>query len=249
MLELQELTSTAHKELRIDANSQMTFAASQHLLNIRINEVGQSVCSMPVFLSKEPQQGLWRLSAITSFSPGQSLLVDKDQWLAPYQPTSIQTYPFYFMKSPKEEKAYTIGIDEKNSAFSFEQGLPLFEGIGKASPFLGRIKNLLEGDIQNDINTFHFGQTLAELGLCKAINLLIRYEDESTQKITGLSTINEDKLQTMSAEDLVLLNQKGYLSAIHGMLISILQLNTLIQKNNVKEDLLKIKNIKIEVNK
>lgn len=249
MSELKELTSTQHIKLRVTNNSQVSFAATQHLLNIRVAEVGQSICSMPVFLTKDPQQGLWRLSAVTSFTAGQNLLVNKNQWLAPYQPTSIQTYPFYLMNSPEGNNAYTIGIDETNPVFSQEQGTALFEGAGKASPYLGRIKTLLEADIQNDINTFQFGRLLDELGLCKAINLLVRYEDESTQKITGLTTIDEDKLHSLSAENLMLLNKKGYLTAIHGLLISLLQLNALIQKNNALEHLLKIKNIKIEVNK
>lgn len=246
---LKELTSTQHINLRVTKNSQINFAATQHLLNIRVGEVGQSICSMPVFLTKDPQQGLWRLSAVTSFSAGENLLVKQNQWLAPYQPTSIQTYPFYLMNSPAGDNTYTIGIDETNQAFSQTQGTPLFEGAGKASPYLGHIKKLLEADIQNDINTFQFGRLLEELGLCKPINLLVRYADESTQKITGLTTIDEDKLHALSAENLMLLNKKGYLAAIHALLISMLQLNALIQKNNSNGHLLQIKNIKIEVNK
>lgn len=249
MSTLTELTSHQHSNLHLVEHCQLSYAETLHLLNIRLNEVGQSLCSMPIFLTKDPKQGLWRLSAITSFSLGTNLWVENNKWLAPYQPTSIQTYPFYLMDSPKEQGQYTIGINENSEAFSTTQGNALFNENGKANEHLSHVKQLLEADIQHDINTFHFGRLLNELGLCKTINLLIRYSDNTTQKITGLTTIDEDKLQNLSADNLMLLNKKGYLTAIHGLLLSLLQLNALIQRNNNRNDLPKIQNIKLEVNK
>jgi hypothetical protein len=247
MSELVELSNVKHADFHVTKNCQLDFAASQHLLNIRLIEVGQTVCSLPVFLTKDAHHGLWRLSAISSFNLGHNLLVQNNQWLAPYQPTCIQTYPFHLMKSPKDEQSYTIGIEDQNKGFSKSDGNALFEPTGKASLFLGRIKSLLETDIGNDVNTYQFGKLINELRLCKPINLLIRYQDDSTQKITGLSTVDEDKLRNLSPSQLETLNQKGYLTAIHGMLISILQINALIQKNNALTHLPNIKNIKIEV--
>ncbi|MFT7008887.1 MAG: hypothetical protein ACJAXJ_003430 [Colwellia sp.] len=249
MSELTELDHTKHSDLHVIKNSQINFSATQHLLNIRVTEVGQMVCSLPVFLTKDPQHGLWRLSAVTSFALGHNLLVQNDRWMAPYQPSYIQTYPFYLMNSPREEKTYTIGIDESSEVFSTEDGEALFDNSGKGTEFLSRIKTMLEADIENNINTYKFGKEMDALGLCKPINLLISYADNTTQKITGLTTIDEDKLQYLTAENLFELNKKGYLTPIHGMLISMLQLNGLIQKNNNIEALPKIKNIKLEVTK
>lgn len=249
MSTLTELNNVKHAELYVANNCQLDFAATQHLLNIRVTEVGHAVCNLPVFLTKDTQHGLWRLSAISSFNQGHNLLVHNNQWLAPYQPTVVQTYPFHLMTSSDGKQNYTIGIDEKSQAFSKETGEMIFDKSGKASLYLSRIKLLLEADIENDVKTYQFGQLLNELGLCKPINLLIRYQDDSTQKITGLTTIDEDKLQGLSASNLELLSKKGYLTAIHGMLISILQLNALIQKNNAHPQLPNIKNIKIEVSK
>lgn len=249
MSKLTELNNVKHADLYVANHCQLDFAGTQHLLNIRVTEVGQAVCSFPVFFTKDTQQGLWRLSAISSFNLGHNLFVQNNQWLAPYQLTCMQTYPFHLMASPEDKQGYTIGIDEASSAFSKEQGETIFEQSGKASLYLSRIKLLLEADINNDLKTYQFGQLLNELGLCKSINLLVRYEDDSTQKITGLTTIDEDKFQRLSASNLELLNKKGYLSAIQGMLISILQLNALIQKNNAHAHLPNIKNIKIEVSK
>lgn len=249
MSELTELDHTRHRDFHVIENAQIQYSATQHLLNIQVTEIAQMVCNLPVFLTKDPQHGLWRLSALTSFSVGHNLLIQNNRWLSAYQPSYIQTYPFYLMNSPRDENTYTIGIDEQSDVFSTTQGEALFDSNGKGSEFLTRIKTMLEADIQNSINTYQFGKELETLGLCKSINLLLTYADNNTQKITGLVTLDEDKLQSLSAEQLLTLNKKGYLTQIHGMLISLLQINSLIQNNNDNNALPKIKNIKLEVTK
>lgn len=249
MSELTELDNDRHKDFYVTENSQIIYSATQHLLNIQVTEIGQMICSLPVFLSKDTQHGLWRLSALTSFTLGHNLLVQNHHWLAPYRPSHIQTFPFYLMNTSNNDNNYTIGIDETSNVFSKDNGQALFDRNGNGTEFLNRIKKLLEANIENSINTYKFGKTIDDLGLSKSINLLITYADNTTQKITGLTTIDEDKLQSLSAAQLLELNKKGYLTQIHAMLISLLQLNSLIQKNNDIDTLPTIINIKLEVSK
>ena len=195
------------------------------------------------------QDGALVLSALTSFESQQNMFVKDGQWQSTYQPTAIKTFPFFLMRSKSDEKNYTIGIDEKNQVFSKEHGELLFEGNGKASMHLSRAKVLLEADIQNDIHTFQFGKELEQMGLLKSIDLVVQYQDGTNQSITGLITIDEDKINTLSAEQLHGLNQQGYLVQIHALLISIYQLNSIIQKQNSRIDLPKVAQLKIEVAK
>ncbi len=67
MSELTELDHTRHRDFHVIENAQIQYSATQHLLNIQITEIAQMVCNLPVFLTKDPQHGLWRLSALTSF--------------------------------------------------------------------------------------------------------------------------------------------------------------------------------------
>ena len=87
------------------------------------------------------------------------------------------------------------------------------------------------------------------MGLLKSIDLVVQYQDGTNQSITGLITIDEDKINTLSAEQLHGLNQQGYLVQIHALLISIYQLNSIIQKQNSRIDLPKVAQLKIEVAK
>ncbi len=249
MSELVELSSTQHQGLKVRVNCGVEVAATQQIVKLRVNEVGRAAGNFPIFFTRGAQDGALVLSALTSFESQQNMFVKDGQWQSTYQPTAIKTFPFFLMRSKSDEKNYTIGIDEKNQVFSKEHGELLFEGNGKASMHLSRAKVLLEADIQNDIHTFQFGKELEQMGLLKSIDLVVQYQDGTNQSITGLITIDEDKINTLSAEQLHGLNQQGYLVQIHALLISIYQLNSIIQKQNSHIDLPKVAQLKIEVAK
>jgi hypothetical protein len=249
MSELVELSSTQHQGLKVRVNCGVEVAATQQIVKLRVNEVGRAAGNFPIFFTRGAQDGALVLSALTSFESQQNMFVKDGQWQSTYQPTAIKTFPFFLMRSKSDEKSYTIGIDEKNQVFSKEHGELLFEGNGKASMHLSRAKVLLEADIQNDIHTFQFGKELEQMGLLKSIDLVVQYQDGTNQSITGLITIDEDKINTLSAEQLHGLNQQAYLVQIHALLISIYQLNSIIQKQNSRIDLPKVAQLKIEVAK
>jgi hypothetical protein len=249
MSELVELSSTQHQGLKVRVNCGVEVAATQQIVKLRVNEVGRAAGNFPIFFTRSAQDGALVLSALTSFESQQNMFVKDGQWQSTYQPSAIKTFPFFLMRSKSDEKNYTIGIDEKNQVFSKEHGELLFEENGKASMQLSRAKVLLEADIQNDIHTFQFGKELEQMGLLKSIDLVVQYQDGTNQSITGLITIDEDKINALSAEQLHGLNQQGYLVQIHALLISIYQLNSIIQKQNSHIDLPKVAQLKIEVAK
>ncbi|MDO7084792.1 SapC family protein [Pseudocolwellia sp. AS88] len=249
MKELVEVKSNNHSELKVHLNSAVKFANKLHIMNLRVDEIGKAVSSFPVFFMRDNLNGHLRLSILTSFEANTNVYVENDQWTAVYKPSAMQTYPFYLMRSPNDDKSYTVGIDESNPIFSKTKGDALFDEDKNATPYLHQKTKLLEAELKSDMQSYEFIQCIESLNLIKLIDVKIAYEDGTTQTLKGLSTINEDKLQGLNAEQLFELNKKGYLSAIHAMLVSIYQLNTLIIKNNNFSHLHKIKSIKLEVTK
>jgi len=249
MAELIELNSKQHNNLHVNVNAEIDFASSLHVMNLRVSEVGMAVSSFPVFFTRNAHNGEWGISAMSSFNSNQNLFVENKQWTATYKPSCMRTYPLYLMRSAQDEKNYTIGIDESNAVFSQNEGNALFDKENKATPYLHQMTKLLEADIKNDIQTYEFTKVLESLNLLKAVDLVISYADDTAQSLKGLHTIDEDKLQALSAEQLSELNKKGYLSPIHAMLVSIFQLNLLVNKNNARTDLLAVKNIKLELSR
>lgn len=249
MPELVQLDPVKHGDLQVRKNASVEQAAKQHILNIRAAEIGKAVCSFPVFFVRNNVSGGYVLSSICSFEPEMNLFVEDGQWLADYFPTGLQTFPLVLMADPADEKQATVGIDPENPAFCKEDGIALFEDDDKASVYLSTVTNLLESDIQNDINSFHFVKKIEELGLMRPVNLQVNYHDDSVNTIQGLHTINEERLRALTPEQLESFNQNGYLVSMYAMLTSTFQLNALIKRHNQKGTHKPIKSIKLETAK
>mgnify|MGYP000150328574 FL=1 len=249
MKTLTELTPQQHHDLRITDDCAILFAQQQNIMNLRVTEVSQAACCMPIFYVRNNQNGQWVLTGFTSFEQGSNLFIKQGQWTALHTPANMQTFPFFLMASPDNPHQYTIGIDQTHPAFSNTSGQRIFEANGKASLHLSRVKTLLEADIKNDLRTQEFNQYIHQLGLLRPVTILVHYQDGSTPSLSGLYTIDEDKLQSLDKETLFTLHQKGYLAPIQSLLMSLFQLNALINKHNQLQTLTPIKNIKLEVSK
>ncbi|TRY31944.1 SapC family protein [Aliiglaciecola sp. M165] len=248
MFELVELTSKAHKNFKVVPQSKTLFAQGQQIMSLKVSEVSQAATNLPVIYTRSGHDGGFVLSALTGLTPEQNLFVQDDTWTATFTPSSMQTHPMYLMKSPKEENAYTIGIDENSTAFSTENGEALFDEKGAATLYLSKVKALLEADIKHSIETHQFTQKLDTLGLLKAIDLNIQF-DSGIQRLNGIYVIDEAKFQQLGGEILAELNQLGYLIPINAMLISLYQLNALIRRYNAISQGNQIKQLKMEVAK
>nr|WP_297349939.1 SapC family protein [uncultured Glaciecola sp.] len=248
-LTLVELSSKTHKELKITNNAVIQHIAKQHLMNLRATELGQAATCYPVFATKNTHNGFWTFSALTSFVPNENLFVKNDKFDVIYRPTSTQTFPFYLMKAPAEENAYTIGIIEDQGDFSKTTGEPLFDENSNPTEATKRRAQLLDADVQKDIQTAQFSKTLDDLGLFKHLDMNVQLFDGEPKTIKGLHTIDEDRFQALSIEELDSLRKQGYLMPIHAMLISLLQVNRLITINNENVERARIVEVKMEVAK
>lgn len=246
MRNLTELTQTAHAKLKVKHQAALENAASMHVLNLRVSEVAKTAASLPIFISKHNHDGSRAMSALTSIVPGTNTFVSQGNWQALYQPISVRTYPFYLMKSPKDETSYTIGIFEDSDAFSESMGQELFDESGRASLYLAEQSKLVESSIKEDILTHEFLNEIDAIGLIKSVDLVVQYASGESQVLKGLCTLDEDKIQALEGEQLQKYHQNGYLAAMQGMLSSLFQLNNLVQHNNRVEGMDSIQQIRLE---
>lgn len=247
MAELAKLGSEKHGDLRVKSECGLRIAAEQHVMGLKAPEVAKAACSFPVFLSRVQSTGDLALSAVCGLEPGTNLFVEDNKWTATYLPVMLQTYPLFLMTSQDDERGYTVGINEESDAFSTDDGEALFAEDGKPSIFLSNVTALLEAGIQDDLQTHHFLKSLDEMSLHKPIDILVQFQGGEGQTIKGLSTIDEERLQSLSAAELETLSKKGYLMLIHAMLLSIFQLNALILRQNESSAENKVAQIKLQV--
>lgn len=246
---MSELSNTQHQAIKINPNAGVEYAKTQHLVNLRANEVAKSACDLPIFLARNAHNGSHTISGLTSFSAGQSLFVSNNQWQALYTPVCMQTQPLYLLTREANSSDYFIAIDEQSSAVNTQQGESLFDAKGNPSLYLTAQQKLLESDLKNDYQTYQFTQEIARLGLIKNIDIVLQFEQGEAQTIQGLSTVDEDKLQTLDSDTIANLHKQGYLSVINSMLISLFQLNALVKRHNQHPELMPLKQIKLELSR
>jgi hypothetical protein len=249
MARLTELSSKTHKSLNIVNNAAVRFAAKQHVMALQATEIPQAATCFPVFISRNSTNGQLSISALTSFIPNRNVYVRNDIWEPVFKPSRIQTHPLYLMQSPEDEKRFTIGFDTESGEVSSEAGTPLFTEEGKASESLMEITRLLHNELKLIGQSFTFLKTIEELQLLKAVDMPVQFESGQVDVIQGFYTIDEDRLQTLSTEQFETLRKSGYLMPIHALLISMLQVNALINRHNTLSDVPKINGVKIETRK
>lgn len=251
-----ELTAQTHSQTAVVRNAPLRFAARLHMLNIQVTEISKMIGDLPVFFSRNQTNGQWLISALCSFTPGQNLLVQKEQWLASYQPVSMQTYPLSLLNPKSSQLAIAMDKDVVCLA-NDANAQALYAADGQASAFLRQQTTMLETGLQYEYLSYQFMNTMTELGLIKELDLHVLQQDGRSQIIKGLATVDEDKLQTLAAEQLYQLQQKGYLLTLHAMLLSITQLNKLIQLHNqrylgqdgLEQQLGLLKNVRLELSR
>ena len=141
-----------------------------------------------------------------------------------------------------------LGLHAESQALG-KTGEALFTSSGQPSIWVNQVRARLMEDARNTVHSFGFLEALSNLKLIRAIDLVLSYQDEETDRITGLHVINEDALQSLSAAQLISLRDKGYLAPIYAMLTSVFQVNTLIRLHNSVYPNRKIARVSLEVSK
>lgn len=249
MATLTELSSKAHTSLKVAPGVQIKHAEKQHVMHLQAAELANAATSFPVFISRNANTGAYAFSAMTSFEINQNLFVQDGKWQGVFQPKSLRTFPLFLMQSKGENKGFTVGFDAESNNFSETEGTVLFEQDGKASQYLSEVTRMLESDISAIRQSYEFAKTLEEFGLLKEIDIQVQYAAGPANTIKGLMTINEEALQSLSAEKLASLAKSGYLMPIHALLMSLFNLNVLVNKNNAIEGKAQVSAVKMEVSK
>ena len=245
---LTELSADTHANLKMDVAGAVKVASKQHMINLKMSEISMAISSFPVFMTRAPEASNWNISAINSYELDDNLFVDNDTWNGTHVPIGMQTFPFFLMRSPKDEKTFTIGINEQSSVFSKDEGEALFQD-GKASARLSQATAQLELEVKHEIQTHQFTKKVEELELIRPIDLQVHYLNGRVNTLKGLNTVNELTLHELEGEKLLELRKEGFLLPLYSMITSVYQFNNLIKLHNIKFPDNKIGQVKVETPK
>ena len=218
------LDKKKHKDVRVKLNGDFSHAKDTHIAAASLREYAQIASCMPIIFIKDPKSDTTHSVAMLGIEQGANLFINDNKWTGHVVPLNIQRYPFDVR--PDGDKL-GVFIDE-NSALVGKEGEALFDEDAP-SKFLENRQQLLSDLANSEMATRDFIKKIEELGLFDPILLRVQYADGKQRNINGMQTISEKRLQELDADKVSELHKTGYLGAIYAVLMSLGQLNRLVQ--------------------
>lgn len=237
MAHLVAVDPQVHKNCYVYPQQAESAAAELQLIPVVPAEVAHVACQMPVVLTKNEDTGQFVLAALTGFEPKQNLFWQDGRWQGLYLPLQLQRQPFFLGKNDEQGADYCVCLDMQNPAVAQGAAVPegaqaLFSTSGADTEYYQHIKQVLASILQGEAQVKLLMELLQRMALIQPMSLEITFADNSSTRLKGLYTIDQQKLAALSPEHLVLLHQKGLLAVVYNLLSSVSQIYALIEKKN-----------------
>ncbi len=163
----------------------------------------------------------------------ENLMVAADgQWQARYVPAFVRRYPFVLATMPQQQMA--VCVDEAFTGLSNSPtdvgGEALFDTAGAHTPYLTGAMEFLNRYQLEYMRTETFCQRLSDLGLLTEMSAKADMATGGSFVVNGLLVVDEQKLLKLADSDALGLFKAGELAWIYAHLLSLVNLNGLVDK-------------------
>lgn len=242
MAKLVAVDYNIHKHLKINTAKIEQHGAKLNLIPAVVAEFANLAVQCPIVLAKNGETGEFVFSALLGFEPEENLFWQDGKWCGIYLPLQIQRQPFFVGNVSNEEAAtsgeYQVCIDTQSPAIvsqvdeSSEELSALFTENGEDSQYFSQAKQCLAQLLQGEMDNQKLIGMLKSFDLIQALSVDITFVNEQSTRLSGLYTINQEKLAALSNEQVVELHKHNLLQPIYTMITSLGQLYALIERKN-----------------
>ncbi|HEV7608365.1 MAG TPA: SapC family protein [Steroidobacteraceae bacterium] len=180
----------------------------------------------PIVFGK-PRDGATMPLAVFGFREKQNLFLQGDRWDAYYLPLMVQRVPFLIGTGSNGK---VVHIDLDSPRVSRTAGEPLFDAQGGNTGFLDRVSATLAAIDDGLAAIPAFVAALEEHNLLESFTLDISFRDGPQHRFAGFHTVQEDRLNQLSAAALGKLHQAGYLLPIYMVIASLSNFRALTER-------------------
>jgi hypothetical protein len=238
MTHLVAVDNKNHLNTKIDLSKIEQHGADLHLVPVVLSEFIHLAVQYPIVLTKHGETGQFVFSAMLGFEKNENLFWQDEQWQGLYVPLQVRRQPFFVEaiehqnNSEHDNNKLVVCVNMESPALSNNTGEALFDINGQESNFFQEAKamlaQLLIGEKENNLLL----ESLTLMGLIQPMSLDITFIDQSSTKLSGLYTIDQDKLGVLTNEQIITLYQSGLLPSIYTMITSLGQIHALIDLKN-----------------
>ena len=233
-MRLVELSRSEHAGLRIRADLVEASAAKQHLVPIVVSEFRKAAVQYPIVFAKSPETGRFSAYVLNGLGVEENLFWSGTELDVAYVPLNVRRQPFFVgtNDAPDSPDSNVLCIDLDSPCLDGSGAKTLVNPDGSDSNYLKEILSILGELIAGRKATEQFIATLLSLDLLTPIMLDIVLDDGTPLQVTGLYSIDEEKLKQLDAGEVARLWQTGSLDLIYTVLIAIGQIFKLIKLKN-----------------
>lgn len=141
-------------------------------------------------------------------------------WQAKYVPAFLRRYPFVFSSSDGG-KNFVLCIDEGFPGFNQDgRGEKLFDGDGKASPYVQNVLKFLQSYQVEFQRTQAFCRRLRELNLLEPMRAQLTLQSGERLAVAGFMAVNRSRLKTLAGDKLAEMARSDELELLYAHLHS-----------------------------
>ena len=239
MPNIQILNNVDHKNLRVITERSAKYGDNQWFAPTFAHEFRNLQSHYPIVFTKNPDTGKFQAVALLGFEVDENLFLTEDGWDAMYIPLSIVRQPFLIGFQQSNEDGVTsvepvVSVNMDSPRISDTQGEPVFLEHGGNSEYLEQINSVLKLVHEGHERNQDFVDMLLGMDLLESFVLDVELNDGSEHRMSGFYTINETSLRGLTGDDLVVLNNNGYLEAVYMAIASLSNISVLVDRKNRK---------------
>jgi hypothetical protein len=231
-MRLVELSRSEHAGLRVRADLVEASAATQHLISIVVSEFRKAAIQYPIVFAKNPETGRFAAYVLNGLGVEENLFWSGTELDVAYVPLNVRRQPFYVGTNDDAPGSNVLCIDLDSPCLDGAGAKTIVNPDGSDSDYLKEVLSVLGELVAGKKATEQFIATVLSLDLLTPIMLDIVLDDGTPLQVTGLYSVDEEKLRQLAAGEVAKLWQSGYLDLIYTVLVASGQIFKLIRLKN-----------------
>lgn len=242
MSEHQPLNNQVHKDVKVINQLGAEYGDLVSFSHVFPMEFALAQGDFPIVIkqSNNDSEAL-EFIALFGLEKDQNLFLNGHDWEADYLPLTMQRAPFLI----GFEQTMENGVPTNNPVVHIDMSHPkvlqdtnqgkgeaLFLEQGGNTEFLNQKNSVLQAILEGKEQADNLLNALKTHDLLEPLSISVTFDNGDQLNLSGLHTINEDKLFSLSAEATTTLQQSGMLKPIYMMLASLTNIKKLIARRN-----------------
>ena len=232
----QILNNIDHRNIRVRQERSSELGDSLWYVSTFPHEFRNLQRHYPIVFAKNDDLGYFQAVALFGFEKDENLFLVEGGWDAGYIPLNIMRQPFLIGHQHKAggqgEPEKVITIDMESPRVSETEGEPVFLEHGGNTEYLERVNSILNLISQGTERNQTFADVLLGMELLESFVMDVQLDDGSEHRMSGFYTINENSLRERTGDDLVVLNNNGFLEPVYMAIASLSNLADLVERKN-----------------